>query len=76
MKLWKASYNRHVSPDYTFISGSVKEWKGWFLEDKADYNSWTSDRFNQKVLRVAIREIEEKQNVAIELISSKKKEEE
>lgn len=72
MKLWKASYNRHVSPNYTSISGSVEEWKEWFLEDKADYNSWTSGRFNQKVLTVAMRELEEKQNVTTELISQKK----
>ena len=45
--------------DLITITGTLEEWKDWFLgSDKA--KTWTAGRFTDRVLVVALKEIEEK----------------
>ena len=71
LKLWKAHSNKKISPKYTQISGTPAEMKKWFLSDDVDGKSWSNGRFTQKVLNVAIKELEEKYECSVLLTTEK-----
>lgn len=55
MKLWEA--NRLGKADVTTIYGKLNEWESWFL---GEAEQWTAGRFKDKVLNVAISELEKR----------------
>lgn len=55
LKLWES--HRYGNESITTISGSSEDWQGWFLGSD---RRWPSNRFNQKVLNVAMDEINQK----------------
>ncbi|WP_269448422.1 replication initiation protein [Limosilactobacillus fastidiosus] len=63
MKLWNAKgkgvWNPRDLPTVT-IEGTLEEWESWFLgsDDKGHPKQWPAGRFKQKVLTVAIKELD------------------
>lgn len=69
--LWRLfERNRHGENQTATIKGNKKQWQDWFLgvDRKKD---WTTGRFKQKVLDVAIAELKEKLNVSADLVIEK-----
>ena len=61
---------RYGQSDVITITGTLKEFKEWFLGEKA--KNWDTARFTQKVLVSALREIEEKMpDITTTLVSVK-----
>ena len=58
--------------DLITITGTLEEWKDWFLGAEKS-KSWTAGRFTDRVLVVALKEIEEKMpDITTTLVSVKK----
>lgn len=79
LKLWES--NRYNNQQVTTIQGDFSDWKRWFLGqdgmteiigfDEEIPDKWTAGRFKDKVLNVAMKELDRKLNVDIELITHK-----
>ena len=64
--------HRYGSNDFVRIDGTLEEWKEWFL-GKDVSSKWTTSRFTQQVLTVALTEIEAKfPNLITDLTSVKR----
>lgn len=79
MKLWNARgrgvWNPRNLPNAT-IEGSLEEWESWFLgsDDKGNLKQWPAGRFKQKVLMVALKELDRLYpNVMYDLLPIKEK---
>lgn len=65
MKLWNARGWGQWKPEnrqlpHAIIEGSLEEWEAWFIGSDKDGNPkrWPAGRFNQKVLSVALKELD------------------